>query len=155
MSAYLLSLVAISAIVGVCSYASYGDRDDKYLKAASSLILVYVIISPLVAIIRDVAEYNFNGDFSLDSFESINDTELADKAESAFCEGVEKYICDKFSLSEGEVKAVTFEFNCKNMTARKIKIILSGRAALADSRAIAEEIRSKGEWECEVELSVK
>ena len=53
------------------------------------------------------------------------------------------------------MRAVVFGFDFKNMKAERVKIILSGRAALADSRAIAEEIRKLGEWECEVELSVK
>ena len=155
MSAYLSCLIAISAVAAISSYAAYGDRDDKYLKTASSLILVYVIISPLVTVIRDISEYDFEGDFSFDSSESVNDTELAQTAEKAFSDGVRKYVCDKFSLSEDEVRAVVFGFDFKSMKAERVKIILSGRAALADSRAISEEIRKLGECECEVELSVK
>ena len=155
MNAYLTGLIAMSALVGVSSYVSYGENRDKYLKAASSLILIYIIISPTVTLVREAAEFkDYSGSVS-EYIGSIDESEFAESAEAAFCEGIEKYVCEKFSLSEDEVYVRAFGFDCKNMKAEKIKIILSGSAALSDNRAIAEEVRNNGLGECEVELSVK
>ncbi len=155
MSAYLSSLVAISALVGVCSYASYGDAQDKLLKAASSFILVYILVCPAISLIESYADYKLPENEIGDYFESINDTELAENAEAAFSAGIKKHVCNRFSLSEDEVSVRVFGFDCRSMKAEKIKIILRGKAILADNRAIAEEISGNGLGECEVELSVK
>ena len=155
MSAYLTGLIAISSLIGVCSYISYGDREDKYLKTASSLILAYVVILPIVTLVKDASDYTYDGTFWIDSFDSINDTELGESAELAFCDGVKKYVCSQFSLSEENVRVRVFGFDFANMKAEKIKVILSGSAIFADNRAISEQIEKNGLGECEVELSVK
>ena len=96
MSAYLTGLIAMSALVGVSSYVSYGENRDKYLKAASSLILIYIIISPTVTLVREAAEFkDYSGSVS-EYIGSIDESEFAESAEAAFCEGIEKYVCEKF-----------------------------------------------------------
>ena len=152
---YVLGLVAISSIVGMCSFISYGDAEDRYLKMAASLLIVYSMVLPVVTLVRDAFQYDFYVDLPDSVADSINDTQLSDDAEAAFCEGIKKYICADFSLSSDEVSVKAFGFDVINMRAEKIKVILRGRAVLADNRAIAEEIVASGLGECEVELSVK
>ena len=152
---YVLGLVAISSIVGICSFISYGDAEDKYLKIASSLLIVYSIALPVVTLVKDAFRYDFYVDLPDIVADSINDTQLSGDAEAAFCEGIKEYICADFSLSADEVSVKAFGFDVINMRAEKIKVILRGKALLADNRAIAEEIEAGGLGECEVELSVK
>ena len=155
MSAYLAGLFSVSALVGVCSYISYGERQDKCLKAASSLILVYVLISPVITLMKNAADYQIYDDSITDSIGSIEDSAIAEKGEEAFSKGIKKYVCESFSLSEDEIEVNVVDFDFSNMRARKIKIILYGKAIFSDSRRIAEEITKNGLGECEVELSVK
>ena len=141
--------------MGVCSYVAYGESGERCLKAASSLILVYILVSPAVTLIRNASEYQIYDGGYADFTEEIKDSEMSESAEAAFCEGIRKYVCEKFSLSEGDVKVKAFGFEFKSMKAEKIKIILSGKAVFADNRGIADEIVRCGLGECEVELSVK
>lgn len=155
MSAYLTGLISISALVGVCSYISYGEKQDKCLKAASSLILIYIVFSPAVTLIKDVVDFENYGESLSDYIESIGETELGKSAEESFCDGIKKYVCDQFSLSQDEIDVRVFGFDFEKMRAQKIKIILSGKAVFADNRAISDRVTKNGLGECEVELSVK
>lgn len=154
MSEYLSCLISVSSLVGVSAFLSYGEREDKVLKIASSLIIAYVTVLPLVSLIRDL-DYDFSLGFDDGSFVYIEDTLIGEEAENAFCEGIEKYISERFSLPSEEITVRVFGFEYTSMKAEKIKIILSGKAIFADNRAIAEEIEKNGLGECEVELSVK
>ena len=49
----------------------------------------------------------------------------------------------------------TFGFDVSLMKAEKIKIVLHGKAAFADNRAIAASIEESGLGKCEVEIHVK
>ena len=153
MASYLSCLISISVIIGVCSYVSYGENRDGYLKTASSLILVYMIISPIVGIVKEVADIVDLGDSLQELPESIENTEIAQNAEAAFCAGIKKHVCQNFSISEEDVAVKSFGFDFEKMKAEKIKILLSGKAIFADNRAIASEITGSGLGECEVELS--
>ncbi|MBR5139983.1 MAG: hypothetical protein IKV16_02905 [Clostridia bacterium] len=153
MSNYLGTLVAISALVGVCSYISYGIEKSKTVKFAVSAILICTLVNPLAAMISEI-------DISLSKSESdaeisFGDSAVYDGARNAFCDGVRRYICESFSLSESEVEIILFEFDPFTMKAEKIKVILYGTAAFADNRAIDDLITSAGLGECEVEVSVK
>ena len=155
MSGYLTTLIAISILVGVCSYISYGEKQDKCLKAAASLIILYAISSPVVTLISDAEKYQIYDADIQDSIRDMEETEFFQSAQEAFCEGIEKYVCEKFSLSGDEVKVVVFDFDVENMRAKNIRIILSGKAAIADNRAIAALVSDSGLGECEVMIGVK
>ena len=154
MSEFLSCLISVSSLVGVSAFLSYGEREDKILKIASSLILAYVTVLPVVTLIRDF-DYDASVDLGDGSFMYIEDTLIGEEAENAFCKGIEKYISERFSLSSEEITVRVFGFEYTSMKAEKIKVILSGKAVFADNRAIAEEIEKNGLGECEVELSVK
>lgn len=155
MSAYLTSLIAISALVGISSYLSYSEDKGIFLRAATSLLVVGVIISPLVTLIREAEKFRID-EYTLEEYLfDIEDSEYARSAKEAFEEGVKKFICQSFSLEESEVRVVALGFDTLDMKAEKIKVILHGGAAYADARSIAYEISSAGLGECEVEIGVK
>ena len=155
MSQYLTSLVLVSALVGVCTYASYGESSERCVKGATALMLVYVIIAPLISLAYSFATENFY-EYGQNSPEfSIEDTEFGKSAEEAFEIGIKKYLKEEFSVAEGDLTVAVFGFNAAEMKAEKIKIILSGKGALLDSRAICEEINEMNIGKCEVELRVK
>lgn len=153
MNGYLSTLVAISALVGVCSYISYGDKRDKTVKFAVSAILICTLINPLITMIGEI-DISLS-DTGCDTEINIDDSAVYDGAKKAFCDGIEQYICDSFSLSRGEVEVILFEFDPFAMKAEKIKVVLHGAAVFADNRAIAELISSEGLGECEVETCAK
>lgn len=155
MSGYLTTLMAITILVGVCSYVSYGEKRDKCLKFAASLITLYAISSPIVTLIIDAEKYQiYDGDIE-DSIGNLEETEFFQSAQEGFCLGIKKYVCGKFSLSEDDVKVIALEFDVQNMKAKNIRIILSGKAVTADSRAIAFLVSDSGLGECEVHIGVK
>lgn len=152
MSGYFASLVAISAIVGISSYVSYGEGRDPVVKCALALILVYVISVPTINLVREIGEMDFyNGVF--DGAEiKVEDTAFGENAERAFADGICKFVSEEFSVPQSEVRVVVYGFDAKNMRAKKIKVILSSSAALADGRLICQKVTECGLGECEVEI---
>jgi len=154
MSEYLISLVLISALVGISSYLSFSGSGDKMLRAVSSLLVVYVIFTPVVALVEGLEEFESN-EYEIEEFlPSIDESEFGKNAKAAFEDGVERFVCEKFSFEEDEVKVAAFEFDSVTMKAEKIKIILSGMAVYADARAVSYAVSSAGLGECEVEIGV-
>ena len=154
MTGYLAGLIAVSSLVGICSYLSFGEGDG-FMRTATSLILVYVVISPFLTLVNESEELR-PYDFKIEDFEStLDDTQFGKNAEEAFADGVRRAVSEHFMLSENNVRVVLIEFDSNNMRAEKIKILLSGKAVLADSRAIASYVYESGLGECEVELSVE
>lgn len=154
MSGYLISLVLISFLVGISSYLSFSGSGDRMLRAVSSLLVVYVIFTPIVTLVRGLEEFENNEYEAEDFVPPIEESEFGKNAKEAFEEGVKRLVCERFSLKEEEVKAVAFEFDSIAMRAKKIKIILSGNAVYADARAVSYAVSSAGLGECEVEIGV-
>ncbi len=152
MNGYFASLVAISAIIGICSYVSYGEGRDPFIKCALALILMYVLSVPTINLIREIGEMDFyNGVFDSGEID-VGDTAFGESAERAFSEGIRKFISEEFSVSQSEVRVIVYGFDAENMRAQKIKVILSSSAALADSRLICQKVSESGLGECEVEI---
>ncbi len=151
MSMYLSSLIAVSAMVGICSFLSFGE-DEKGLKIAASVILVYTVSLPAVSLIKEAVNFEFRDYFSEPPDYSFEDTEFSKNAEQSFGEGVKNMIVKDFSLSSEDVRVVLFGFDAKLMKAEKIKIIMTGSAVASDARGIEYAVTSAGLGECEVEI---
>lgn len=155
MSQYLASLITVSALVGICSYISYGEAQEKAAKGAMALMLVYVTVAPLVSLAYSFASEGFLG-YGEDMPDiSIEDTEFGESAEEAFRIGIKKYLKEEFSIAEEDATVLIFGFDSIEMKAEKIKIILKGKGALADNRGLTERINEMNIGKCEVELHVK
>ena len=75
-------------------------------------------------------------------------------AEEAFAEGIARAVASKFSLPEEDIRVTVQGFDFSSMSAERIRIFLSGRAALADYKQIEKYINEQqmGECECEIEI---
>ena len=75
-------------------------------------------------------------------------------AEEAFSRGVASAVADEFSLDEKNLRVELYGFDFENMKAERIRVILSGRAALADYKGIEKYVNGLdiGVCECEIEI---
>lgn len=153
MKAYILSIAGIILLSAVISIVSPPGKMGKFLKGATKLFILLVLVSPFVSWFTD-------GEFSLmnvsDVFEA--DTEYyrkcADLLSAADREAIELYISEEYGLeSEAEVARRADE----NFTCEKIVIKISDfgifgqdeRIDIVDS--IRETIEKK--YGCSAEVS--
>ena len=61
---------------------------------------------------------------------------------------------EKFSLDRDLVRVNVVGFDFENMCAQSIEVVLSGRAAMADYRAIERYINDMDIGECNVEVGI-
>ena len=119
----------------------------------AGILLVCVIMLPLVDIISD---FDIN-----DSLEGlINDMQYEgmsdDAIEIAFERGIAKYVADEYGVSPDNVAVYVDGFDMGALTAERIYVTLSGRAALLDYKSIEERLAdefTRG-GECEVTLRI-
>ena len=152
MGEYLFSIVALSSAAALLSYLSYPGELEATAKRAISLILVFFIVSPLPALVDSIEEIRLP-DFSEEEYAG----ELEDYMEAvdeAFASGIRTLISDKFSLASADVSVTVAGVDITEMKAKRISILLSGRAVLSDVKRIEEYIESLGLGECEVRTSI-
>ncbi len=155
MSAYLSGLIVISALVGISSYVSYSDDKEKILRTATSLLVISVIITPIITVVKEAEKIEIAGSSLEEYLSDIDDSEYGKSVKEAFEEGVKRFVCQTFSLSDSDVRVAALNFDCLTMKAEKIKVILYGNAAYADARGIAYEISAAELGKCEVEIGVR
>ena len=140
----------ISFVVGVASLISYREKKDKATRFALGILLIYVTLSPLPALFEELDEAP-SFDISVpDGYDESYKTVARD----AFEEGIGKAIADRFSLLRENVTVIAEGFDFANMRAEKIRVILSGRAALADYSSIERYVNEFDIGECEAEIEI-
>jgi hypothetical protein len=144
----------VSALVGICSYVSYGKGEDRVLKSVMAIIMLYVTVNPLASLAEELLSSDLSFQISGDTDISIEDTDFHENTELAFAQGIKQYVCQQFSLSHEEVSIKIFGFDSIGMKAERIKVVLKGSAAYADHRAIAAKLNECKLGNCEVELDV-
>ncbi len=155
MREYAVTLVVTSALVSLALAITYREeeRSSGAVRSALAVLLLYVTLCPLFGAVRnfdieddifEVEEYDFEDRFSLSGV-----------TEEAFCKGIRLFLADKMSLSAEEITVSAEGFDATAMRARKIKVTLFGKAALADYRAVRETVEKNGFGECEVKSEVK
>ncbi|MBQ9733924.1 MAG: hypothetical protein IJV74_06795 [Clostridia bacterium] len=153
MSEYIISVIASASVVALGSFVSYGRKGERTIAgAAMSIILLYTVITPIISFVADFTPADLDGFFAEAQPPQTEDSQYHEVAEQAFCEGIEKMVCEEFFLNREDVSVSTVGFQMENMRAQSIRVILSGRAALADSRRIAASVTEAGLGECEVEI---
>lgn len=151
MSEYAIGVFAICVISGVLGLFSYrsGERGERL---ALAIITLYVIASPLVK-----AAANFDpegiGDY-LEPGDVRVDDGYSQVAMEAFADGLGAAVAEKFSLDRDLVRVNVVGFDFENMCAQSIEVVLSGRAAMADYRAIERYINDMDIGECNVEVGI-
>ena len=156
MSTYFVSVFAISVCVGVLELISY-NRNSAAERAALGIIFLYVVLSPLAD-----AAWNFElGDLSADNIadniigETEADVEYEAAAEEAFSEGIRRAVADKFSLPRESITVRIYGFEFSKMRCERIFLLLCGRAAFADNKAVEKYVNEMGLGECDVEIEIR
>lgn len=152
MGDYLVSVVVMTAIVGFITYISYPGASERAMKVVSAILLIYTVAHPAVSLVKEISGGDFLSaiyDADLSDTDMGNDTYI-EITENAFREGIKKEISSKYSISEENIEVHVFDIDFESMTAGKIKIILKGKAALADWRGMEQYINSLKLGRCEV-----
>lgn len=155
MNEYLISLICVCAVVAVATFIAYNPT-DRTLGVALAVILSCTSVGPIIRVVLELGEEDIP--LLLDGIQDTDiplcDTEYAECAEDAFCLGIRRAVCEGHSLASSDVSVSAVDFDVGTMRAKKIKIVLSGDAVTADSRAIEEELEEGGLGECEVILEL-
>ena len=151
---YLISVIVISALVALATYFSYGSSESRTVKTAMSIIVLYTVSVPIVSMVGELSDISFDSVVDIEDIGSIDGTEYAETAEQALCDGICTAIAERYGLDREEITARVRGFDFSEMRAERITVTLSGSAALADHRGIAEYITESGLGECEVKLEI-
>lgn len=155
MSGYIISMIAASVIVALGGLISYGGGTARVSRAAMAMVLLYTATVPIISVTGDLS-----GLLSKDYFADLkveydqSDTLFYDHTEQAFAVGVRKFVCEEYDLDVGDVSVSVRELDLESMRAKKIIVILSGRAAVSDARRIAGAVEDAGLGECEVIIDI-
>lgn len=150
MTEYALAAFGILALSGALSLLSYDSGRAE--KAALAIICLFTLLSPVAE-----AAYSFDPGEIVDKITIPDiDTESGyDRViEDAFADGIASAVADKFLINKENIRIRLYNFDSKNMSAGSIRVILSGRAALADSIAIEKYLDSLSLGDCEVEIEI-
>jgi len=139
MKEYFSLLLVTVAVTVVFGYLVRGSRLERFVRLGLSLLLFYTAIAPLGELIA-------SGEFTPPEYEDTDTSEgeYIEVARSAFEEGIKKYVCDEMSLDKDDVLVECENFDFEMMRAGRICVYLSGRAALADYKAIEKMIEAAG-----------
>lgn len=146
MTDYLFSLFGLCALLGALSLIHYNP--DGAERRASRVLFAAALVLPLIDAVISL------GSLSLPSIPDTEGGEYIEVAEAAFSDGIARAVAERFSIPRDSISVVPTGFDFRRMRAEKIKITLSGIAALADGRAIREFIEGCGLGECEVKIRV-
>ncbi len=150
MSEYAIGVFVISALVGLLSHIAYKGKSDPS-GFALAIVLLYVVISPLADMVGEMDTDSF---FGTDYDSSLVGDGYSGVAEQAFAEGIRSAVADEFSLDGENIRVELYGFDFERMRAERIRVILSGKAALADYKGIEKYINGleRGVCECEIEI---
>lgn len=150
MTEYALSAFGILAVVGLLSLFSYGSGRAE--STVLAIICLFTLLSPIAGAVGSL-----DADNIFDKIE-IPDTDIESGydriIEEAFADGICSAVADRFILNKENISVRLKNFDSKNMRADMIRVILSGRAALADSIAIEKYLNSLSLGECKVEIEI-
>ena len=152
MSEYITSIIAVSILSYLAMLFSYGGASERAVKAAVSMIVIYTVSSPVICFVSDFSPEDL--EFVISDADIELDCEYVRVAEEAFLDGVALAVCKEFDIDSENIGVTVYGFDFEKMCAEKIKILLYGRAALADGRAISEYVSSSGLGDCEVDIGI-
>ncbi len=149
MREYFASVtVTVSIVVALFALAFRGRRDIS-MKMAFGILITYTVLTPLTAFTDSEMKFP---EISLPSYDFSED--YIDVCERAFVDGIKRLISDRYGIDGDEISVSVFGFSFENMSADRISVLLSGRAALSDRYAIEDFITKEGLGRCEVEIRI-
>ena len=150
MMEYALTVFAVCVIFGLLCLFSYGSGGAE--KMALGIITLYLIIAPIVI---EVGNIDLDGLFDkITTPDYETNGGYAEIAEDAFAEGIVKAVAEEFSLDKSNIRVRLYDFDFDKMQAKNIVVILSGRAAMADYRAVDRYVNQLEIGVCKVEIEI-
>ena len=150
MKEYALAVFGICAIIGALSLLTYGSGRTESLSIG--IICLFIRASPIAEVSLRVDTDGWLGSVSIPDGEISSGYD--EVVEDAFADGIKRAIADKFSLNKDDIRVRLTNFDSKNMFAEKIRVVLSGRAALADYVAVEKYLNGLSMGECSVEIEI-
>lgn len=155
MGEYLISVMITSMLLGLFSYLSYPGASERAAKFAASVLFLYVVLMPTLSLVKKISDGKIDVGDITDGIHIENGEygkEYEEVAKEAFTDGIRQLIFTKYGIKEENAEVFVFGFDFERMKAEKIKILLSGKGALADWRGIEDYITELGLGVCEVEI---
>ena len=121
------------------------------MKIASGILLFYTVAAPVASFVGEISQIE-SEDIFIDLSENADATKYEESAKDAFALGIKRLISSEYSLSEENIEVNILGFDFKNMRAERIKILLRGKGAASDWRAIRDYINGLEIGECEVRV---
>ena len=148
---YFIGVVGITVFMSFALGIAY-PRMMTSMRLGAGVLLICAVMLPLVDIIGDLNSNDELGDIFCNM-----DYETTDSAiELAFEEGIRGYLAEKYKVDAECIGVRADGFDISTLSAERIYVTLSGRAALLDYKRIeaevAEHFTTAGE--CEVSIGI-
>ena len=150
---YLLTVAVLSCAVGVLEYLYYPSRARDAAAICASVILIHALLSPVLSFASSLPDGLPPLDTLVPSDIPFDDT-YEKTAEEAFREGIRKFVCANYGLSAEDVSVSVEGFDITKMTAKRVKVTLSGTASLSDHRGMEAYLNGLSLGECEVRIRI-
>lgn len=144
-------VISVLAAVAFSSFVMYDNEKMRSSRTALGIILLAALATPFINTITSFSELDIEN-YPICDGEYGNEVR-DDTAKKAFLNGIKLAIADKFSIPKEYISVDCQGFSFEEMKAEKISVILSGKAAFSDVRAVREYIKNSDLGECEVFIS--
>lgn len=151
MQGYLLTVLAVSAVVAILGVLPGDERLKRPVSLILSLAVMASVVIPLPALLSGLPQ-----DYSayLDRLEGESEAGsdyLEGETLAAVGEGIAAYLSDRYDLPAGGL-TVTVEGDIVDSTVilRRVRLFLSPVAASADARSMIRDVKRETGAECEV-----
>lgn len=144
-------IFAVCVLGGLLGMITHKDFTSVQ-KLLFGVIILSVVLSPAVEMVE-----NLNVDSLLEIFDAsveMPEYSYESVAEDAFAKGIATSVAQEFSLKTENIRIKLYGFDFEKMRAEKIRIVLSGSAAMSDYRAVADYVNKMNIGECEVEIEI-
>ncbi len=156
LSSYFSDLLLVCALCA-CAGAFFTAGEDrpvaKSISAALGVILLFAAVRPLADLpaLRELTVLSADPDPLSQESSAESAEAFSALMEKAYGEGIGRAVAGRFSLKEEEIEVRTSGFSYPEMTAERIRVLLTGGARTADLRGIRQYVEEHY-GECEVEI---
>ncbi|MBE6556675.1 MAG: hypothetical protein E7664_02890 [Ruminococcaceae bacterium] len=148
MQGYMLGLVAISLLCGVCDVLSPEDGTGRLVRFVSGLCILCVCMMPLGKLVSGIEWWNGLIDAAAadsEEYEEKFQMEMNALEESTVSEILQRELCQALKLSEEELSVTLRRTDSVN-----VYVTLSGKGIAADPRAIQTYVTERLDCVCEI-----
>lgn len=108
MSEYIKDIIIISAVLGIVSLLSFGEKNSKYIKYAISLVLVVTCLIPLVKAAVTM-------DFNIDPVKYENEVKIVEMCRENLEDELTAYLKNSFGEDISSVKLTVNSSDIENI----------------------------------------